>query len=257
MLFEDAILIALAGLVSLIAVLLMRRPMVMTAFDPDFAATAGVNTARTDLLTMALVLAVTVIGLKIVGLILVVALLIIPPVAARFWTERSDHLAAIAAFVGGLSGYLGSAISATAPNLPTGPIIVLVAFGLFAISFFFAPARGLAAGALRQAGFRRRVHRRQGLLALAQGQPIYEGLTRRILEREGFMRSDGVPTEAGRARAARALRDEKRWEIVRASETLASAAAGYDALSEIEDVLTADQLAEVDKAIGAAREVTP
>jgi manganese/zinc/iron transport system permease protein len=28
-----------------------------------------------------------VIGLKVVGLVLIVALLIIPPVAARFWTE--------------------------------------------------------------------------------------------------------------------------------------------------------------------------
>jgi manganese/zinc/iron transport system permease protein len=31
---------------------------------------------------------VTVAGLQAVGLILVVAMLIIPPVAARFWTER-------------------------------------------------------------------------------------------------------------------------------------------------------------------------
>lgn len=255
MLFQDAALIALAGLATLIAVLVMRRPMIMTAFDPDFAATAGVNTARTDLLTMGLVLAVTVIGLKIVGLILVVALLIIPPVAARFWTDRTDHLAAIAALIGGVSGYVGSVISATAPALPTGPIIVLVAFALFVLSFFFAPARGLAAGALRQMVFRKRVHRRQGLLALAQGQPIFEALTRRILVREGYMRSDGVATEAGRARAARALRDEKRWEVVRASEALAGEAAQYDALTEIQEVLTPDQLAEVDRAIGAPMEV--
>ena len=255
MLFQDAALIALAGLATLVAVLVMRRPMIMTAFDPDFAATAGVNTARTDLLTMGLVLAVTVIGLKIVGLILVVALLIIPPVAARFWTDRTDHLAAIAALIGGVSGYVGSVISATAPALPTGPIIVLVAFALFVLSFFFAPARGLAAGALRQMVFRKRVHRRQGLLALAQGQPIFEALTRRILVREGYMRSDGVATEAGRARAARALRDEKRWEVVRASEALAGEAAQYDALTEIQEVLTPDQLAEVDRAIGAPMEV--
>ena len=254
MLYSDALLIAAAGLTSLLAVILMRRPMVMTAFDPDFAATAGVNTARTDLVTMGLVLAVTVIGLKIVGLILVVALLIIPPVAARFWTDRTDHLAIIAGVIGGVSGYLGSAISASAPDLPTGPIIVLVAFAIFTLSFFLAPSRGLAAGAFRQMAFRRRVHRRQGLLALAQGQPIYEQLTRRILLHEGFVRADGVPTKAGRARAAQALRDEKRWEIVRATEELASAAAQYDTLADLSEVLTADQLAEVDRAIGHLRE---
>ena len=101
--------------------------------------------------------------------------------------------------------------------------------------------------------FRRRVHRRQGLLALAQGQPIFEGLTRRILEQEGLMRSDGVATEAGRLRAARAARDEKRWEFLRAYSPLSAEAAQYDALCEIEEVLTADQLAELDRAIAAGR----
>ena len=255
MLLSDAVLIAIAGAVSLVAVIVLRRPMTMTAFDSDYAATAGIDTRRTDLATMGLVLAVTVIGLKVVGLILVVALLIIPPVTARFWTDRTDHLTLIAGAVGGLSGYLGAALTATAPDLPTGPIIVLVAFGIFALSFACAPNRGLAAGIVRQLGFRRRVHLRQGLLALAQEQPIYERLTRQLLIRAGLMRADGVPTEAGRARAGKALLDEKRWEIVRASESLAGEAALYDGLTEIETVLTPDQLAAIDRQLGMPRPV--
>lgn len=257
MLYADAVLIAVGGALTLLLVLLLRRPMTLVAFDPEFAAATGVNTSRIDLAMMGLVLAVTVVGLKIVGLILIVALLIIPPVTARFWTDRTDRVVAIAGLFGGLSGYLGAAISATAPALPTGPIIVLVAFALFATSLLFAPGRGVLAEVLRYLAFQRRVHVRQGLLALAQGQPIYERFTLRLLRQAGLARADGVATEAGRARAAKALRDETRWGIVRQSEGFEAEAAFYDGLTEIEAVLTPDQIAEVDAAIGAPHVVTP
>jgi len=89
-------------------------------FDPEFAAAEGFAVDRIDLAMMALVVAVTVVGLRAVGLILVVALLIIPPAAARFWTERLSLMAMLAALFGGISGYLGAAASALLPRFPAG-----------------------------------------------------------------------------------------------------------------------------------------
>lgn len=256
MLRADALVIAAGGAAILALVALLRRPMVLVAFDPEFAAARGLPVHRVDLMMMGLVMAVTVVGLKIVGLILIVAMLIIPPVTARFWSDRAGRVAGLAGLAGGLAGYLGAALSASAPNLPTGPIIVLVSFGLFALSLLLAPGRGVLAAVLRHLRFQRRVHLRQGLLALAQGQPIYEALTLRLLRRAGLVRPDGVPTEAGRARAAKALRDEKRWEIVRADLAHEAAAALYDGLRDIETVLTRDQIDEVDRRIGGPRGVS-
>jgi manganese/zinc/iron transport system permease protein len=105
----------------------------------------------------------------------------------------------ISGAIGGGSGYVGAAISASAPDLPTGPIIVLVAAAIFVVSLLFAPVRGRAAAVLRQRHFKARVHQRQGLLALARQEPIREAYTLRLLRREGLVRPDGVPTEAGRA----------------------------------------------------------
>ncbi|KNG93361.1 metal ABC transporter permease [Pseudaestuariivita atlantica] len=255
MLRSDALLIAAGGVVTLLAVATLHRPFTAVAFDPGFAQATGQNIARIDLTLMMLVMAVTVVGLKVVGLILIVALLIIPPVAARFWTDKAETLALIAAALGGLSGYVGAGLSATAPGLPTGPIIVLVAFALFALSFLAAPGRGVVALALRHRHFQHAVHLRQGLLAIASEQPIYEALTMRILRREGLVRADGVPTDAGRGRAAKALRDETRWQVARGTEHLSGLAARHDGLTEIETVLTADQIAEIDARIATPVEV--
>ncbi len=246
MLRADALVIAAGGALVLLATMLLRRPMLMTAFDEGYAQVQGLNTARIDMALMVLVLAVTVVGLKIVGLILIVAMLIIPAVAARFWTENASRVAQLAALFGGLSGYVGAALSATAPDLPTGPIIVLVTFALFALSLLFAPSRGLLASALRHRRLQHEVHLRQGLLALAHGQPVYETMTQRMLRGRGLMRADGVPTDDGRNAAAQALLDENRWQELRRIEELASLAIRDDGLTRIDEVLTADQVKLID-----------
>ena len=145
MLRSEALLIALAGCASVALVVAFHRPMTLVAFDPNFAGANGVGVARTDRLIMALVAVVTVIGLKIVGLVLIVALLIVPPVAARFWTNRIGVLLWLAGLFGAAAGYVGAALSAAAPDLPTGPVIVLVLALIFAVSLLLAPERGALA----------------------------------------------------------------------------------------------------------------
>lgn len=250
MLWNDAIVIAIGGAVTLALVMALRRPMTLVAFDPEYAAARGMNVDRIDLMIMGLVMAVTVVGLKIVGLILIVAMLIIPPVTARFWSDRTDRVVLIAGLMGGAAAYIGAALSAAAPALPTGPIIVLVSFAFFAVSLMLSPARGVLAAVLRHRRFQKRVHMRQGLLALAQGQPIYEAYTLRLLRQAGFAQADGVATDTGKARAAKALLDEKRWELVRADPALEGAAALYDGLRALETVLTSDQIADLDRRLG-------
>ena len=255
MLFQDAVVIALGGSLAVLATWVMRRPMTLVAFDAEFAAASGVNVPAVDRLMMALVMAVTVIGLKIVGLILIVALLIIPPVTARFWTERSQSVVWYAGAIGGVSGYVGAALSASAPDLPTGPIIVLVAAALFLLSLFLAPARGVAAAVFRHRRFQRRVHRRQGLLALARSEPIHDDLTLRVLRGEGLIRGDGVATEKGSAQAAKIARDERRWDVAREIHQDTGLTGRYDGLTPIEEVFAPDEIAEFDRRIGGPRPV--
>ena len=250
MLFQDAVVIAGGGSLAVFATWLLRRPMTLVAFDSGYAAAAGCDVRRIDLLMMGLVMAVTVIGLKLVGLILIVAMLIIPAVTARFWTGRSNRVIWIAGGIGGASGYLGAVLSASAPALPTGPIIVLVAAAVFILSLLFAPARGVLAAVVRHRRFQARVHRRQGLLALAAQHPIREAYTVRLLVREGLMRPDGVPTDAGRARAAKIARDERRWDIARELHQDAGLTGRYDGLTPIEEVFTPDEIAEFDRRLG-------
>jgi manganese/zinc/iron transport system permease protein len=251
MLFNDAVLILVLGAITTSILVLFRRPIILVSFDSTYAKTLGISPQKTDYLVLAVALAVTVIGMKIAGLILIVALLIIAPVAARFWSEKSDIIILISAIFGGLSGYLGTAISATAPGLPTGPIIVLCSFVLFLVSFLLAPRRGVLAAARSFWVFQRTVHMTQGLLLIAQNQPIYEPKTKRILQRRGFIRADGVATQAGRALAAKTLLNERRWSFWRnkMQQTGNLDESIVYSLVSIETKLTPDQIESIDRGL--------
>ncbi len=151
MLRADVFLIAGGGMAVLLALLALRRLLVMVAFDPGYAQVLGVRPAWVDLALMALVLAVVLLGIRVVGAILVVALLITPAVSARMWTDRAGVMAVIAAAIGGFGGYGGAAISAAVPGVPTGPVIVALCFGAFLVSALISPRRGiLGRGVLRR-----------------------------------------------------------------------------------------------------------
>ena len=245
MLRSEAETIAVAGLVAAIAIVVLRRPFTLVCFDPEYAATRGVGVRRTDLMLLALLLGITVIGLKVVGLVLIVALMIIPPVAARFWTERATTMVLIAAGLGALAGYVGAAISASAAKLPTGPIIVLVSSALFVVSLICSPARGVLAAGLQRRSFVAKVHMRQGLLALARDERIYDPLTLKLLRRAGYVRSDGVATEAGRAAAGRARYEEAVWALYRRLFPEEALLQEHQGLMSVDEALPPDIVADL------------
>lgn len=154
---SDVVIISFIALLATILALFLFKEFRLLCFDEDFARSEGWPVNRLDLVLMGLVVLVVVAGLQAVGMILVIALLIIPPAAARLWTEKMSSMTFISSIIGGLSGYIGAALSATYPNLPAGSIIVLTTSCVFAVSLLFAPTRGLVSRTLKVARLRLQV----------------------------------------------------------------------------------------------------
>ena len=95
----------------------------------------------------------------------------------------------------------------------------------------------------------------QGLLSIAQNQPIYEPRTKRLLQRRGLVRGDGVATETGRALAAKTLLNERRWAYWRSTmgQTETVEEPTIFSLVNIEDRLTQDQINSIDRGLAAAQ----
>lgn len=134
MLRADAIVIAAGGACVLVLLWLLHRPLALVAFDPVQAHLLGVRPETYDAVLMGIVLAVVLVGLNVTGLILIVALLVTPAVTARLWAGTVGGVARLAAVIGALSGYVGAAISTVVPDVPTGPVIVLLTSAMFGLT---------------------------------------------------------------------------------------------------------------------------
>lgn len=139
----DALWIAGLSALTLLAAALLRKEFTVLCFDEAFARVQGWPVRALDLALMGLVVPVTVTGLQAVGLLLVVALLIIPPAAARFWTDHLTTSMMLAGLIGAFSGATGVLLSALLPRAPSGAVIVLAAAAVFTFSFALGSRRGL------------------------------------------------------------------------------------------------------------------
>jgi manganese/iron transport system permease protein len=82
-----------------------------------------------------------VISLQTVGNVLVLAMLVTPAATARLLTERLAPMLAASAVIGAVSGVAGLYCSYYL-GISSGASIVLVATGLFIVTFLFAPRTG-------------------------------------------------------------------------------------------------------------------
>lgn len=130
---------------SILLVYVFWKEIKLFLFDREYAQTIGVSTEKINMLITLLLVVIIVMGLQTVGVVLMSSLLLAPAAAARQWTNSLSRMLWIAALIGSFSGIVGSWISASQNNLPTGPVIVLIVSAIVMISLLFAPKRGLIA----------------------------------------------------------------------------------------------------------------
>ncbi len=168
--------VALAAVVLffVIAIIaLLGKELKILCFDFELARSQGWPVMALDFLLIAMVVAVTIVGLKAIGLIMVIALLIIPAASARFWTHDLTRMLFVSGVLGGVSCAVGALASAAFANYPSGATIVLCACFFFVLSFVFGTQRGVLWNFLHQ----RQLSRQQEYQHLLR--ICYEGLEAR------------------------------------------------------------------------------
>ena len=147
----------LAGIAGLqiLAQQLFRKELLISAFDPSFAATQGLHPNWIQFGLMAGLSIVVVGSFTMVGAILVVSMLITPAATASLLTVRFGRMLLIVPVVGFLSAVLGYHLSVWG-NVTTGGSMVVASCLLFVLAMLFSPQSGLVARAIRQAWQRRR-----------------------------------------------------------------------------------------------------
>jgi len=166
MLPSDVVLMAVFGGIALLLLALFWKEFKLMAFDRDYGASLGFPIRWLDILVTSLLVVAIVIGLQAVGVVLMSAMVVAPAAAARQWTDRLGLMVVLAALFGAVAGVSGTAISAIASGLSTGPVIVLCISAIVLLSLLFAPGRGLFWNAIAMRRTRTRLQSDQVLVNL-------------------------------------------------------------------------------------------
>jgi len=140
----NAALLFIAGVasVSLVALALIWRPLVLDCVDPGFLRSVSRAGGAAHVAFLALMVLNLVGGFLVLGTLLAVGLMMLPAFIARFWARDLTVMMVVAVGSAIISGFVGLFVAARA-GLPAGPAIILVAGALYLLSVVAGTVGGL------------------------------------------------------------------------------------------------------------------
>lgn len=139
---QGLLLAATAATATLLSLAVFIRGLLADSADPLFMRASGLPGRWLHLLLMGLVALNLVAGFRAFGALMTVGLMMIPAVAARFWSRGFVGQAAAAVAMSTVASGVGLIIAAWLGSEP-GALMVLCAAGLFAFSAVVGPNNGL------------------------------------------------------------------------------------------------------------------
>jgi zinc/manganese transport system permease protein len=149
---QGLFLVASVATVSTITMSLIFRTLVIECFDPVFARSVGVNGAWVHAIFLGLVVLNLVAAFQALGTLMAVGLMMLPALAARFWSEDISSIVIISTGIAIASSVIGLLLSFHV-EWASGPSIVMVAATFYFGSIVFGSRAGLLARWLRRPHF--------------------------------------------------------------------------------------------------------
>jgi zinc/manganese transport system permease protein len=141
---DDATLILLAAIatITLFALAVIWRPLVLECVDPNFLRSVSRSGAPTHLAFLGLMVLNLIGGFHALGTLLAVGIMMLPAATARFWATDLTQMIIVAIAAALISGAAGLLVSYHT-GAPTGPAIILIAGLLYTVSLFLGPVGSL------------------------------------------------------------------------------------------------------------------
>ncbi|MCY3974980.1 MAG: metal ABC transporter permease [Simkaniaceae bacterium] len=255
---------ALATLLTVLSLCVMFGRIEVMYFDREFLRNIAISPRVCDGFLSLLTVAVVVIGMQSVGVLLLAGMFIAPAVFAGQCTDRLKRMFVWAGLIGALSGFTGVYLSVMIPSitgrgstlsLPTGPMVLLVAFFFALVAILFAPKRGRVMRMIRARRFAVQESADHVLKVLWKRGPsaprLLEkevvaskpapGLVLFFMGRKGWVRRTpgGITlTEEGSRRGRRLVRLHRLWELYLTSELHLEKDRVHRSAEEMEHILT-------------------
>ncbi len=171
---NDVTTILIVLLIVFVLIMLFWRHFKLYIFNKEYYHSLGFSMRFINSLLSLITIIIVIISIKSVGVILMSAILIAPAVSSRQWSNNLKTNVILSGIFGGISGFIGTLLSANISKLPTGPVIVITAALIVLISLFFAPKRGIIKTKLDSLKYNKNITKYRELIHLYENPNFYE-----------------------------------------------------------------------------------
>lgn len=141
---NSLLLISAISTLTLFALALLYRPLVIECFDAAFLRSVSGTSPVAHYGFLVLVVLNLVSGFHALGTLMAVGIMILPAAAARLWVRRLPAMLALAILIALTSG-IGGLLASFHADVPAGPAIILAAGAVYLLSLALAPGGMLGA----------------------------------------------------------------------------------------------------------------
>jgi zinc/manganese transport system permease protein len=129
-------LMAVVSGVTIITLALIYRTLVVESFDPVFLRSVGGKSGLVHAVFIALTVLNMVESYRAMGTLMSAGLMLVPAIAAQFWTQSLRAMLAAATGMAICGAVIGLILAFTY-NVPSGPAIILIVGGFYLFSLLF------------------------------------------------------------------------------------------------------------------------
>jgi ABC-type Mn2+/Zn2+ transport system permease subunit/Mn-dependent DtxR family transcriptional regulator len=266
---EDLYLTAGITVYVILAIVLFYRYLFITTFQAVIAQTMGISTKMIHYFLMMLLSFAVVASLQAVGVILVVAMLITPASTALLLVDKLKVVIIFSGLIGCLSAVVGF-ILAVVLEAPPGPMMAIVATGIYMLAVLFSPKKGLLFRFISKQRMKSKIQIEDILKETIKLKPNHSISVTRIRDRLGYsikktrellrklkyqelalVEGNKIHlTEKGKEKATQLVRAHRLWETYLVNEMGLDEKQIHDDAEKYEHLLTEDILEEVDQILG-------
>lgn len=142
-------LMAMVATITIPALAIMFRPLVLESIDPLFLRAVKGQGGMWHVLFLMLVVMNLVAGFQALGTLMSVGLMMLPAITARLWVRSLGGMMAVSALIALFCGIAGLLFSYYI-NIPSGPAIILFCGVCYLISIFVGAQSGILIKLLRK-----------------------------------------------------------------------------------------------------------
>lgn len=132
---SDILLLAIVALLLILFTTVFIRPIILIAFDSDYAKSRNIPTRAIEYSMMVFIALTIVATLRLVGVVLVMSMLTIPQMTAMMFTKEYKKIIILSCLIGYIACVAGLFLSYFM-NIPSGASVILCSILLYLLCYY-------------------------------------------------------------------------------------------------------------------------